>query len=273
MSHNVTRLLPAPTMELPLEGLYLAERLDRVTAPGRALIYTNFLSSLDGRISVGPDGGRPSGVPEVLANDRDWRLYQELAYQADVLVTSGRYVREYAAGEARPILTPETVPDLEEWRKDSGRTRRPALAVVSRQLDFDEVAAGELADVVIGLGSGSVPGDRMAALEARGIAVIRGGSAEGISGREIAEGLAGLGYRNAYSAAGPQLAHLFIADGVLDRLYLTLVTNLLAGSAYVTLDEGRLLGAPNRMTPSAIYLDAAGAGGTDQLFMVFRPAG
>jgi len=46
-------------------------------------------------------------VPRAIANERDWRLFQELSAQADIFLTSGRYLREWAKGQAQEIL-----PDL-----------------------------------------------------------------------------------------------------------------------------------------------------------------
>jgi len=43
-------------------------------------------------------------VPDSVANPRDWRLFQELAAQADVLVMSARHLRELAAGAAQDSL-------------------------------------------------------------------------------------------------------------------------------------------------------------------------
>ncbi len=157
---GVTRLLPGPVEDVPLNGLYLGEALHKRRAPGRTLIYSNFVTSLDGRISVGSDdGGRIKGVPTELANARDWRLYQELAIQADVIITTGRYVRDRAKGEAGPILTIEddpTLRDLIGWRDRNALVPLPAIAVVSRSLDFDEEEAATIAGAVVAIGSAAV---------------------------------------------------------------------------------------------------------------------
>jgi len=61
-------------------------------------------TQLDGRIAV-PHPTRPGlTVPETIANDRDWRLFQELAAQADLIISSGRYLRDWADGRAQEIL-------------------------------------------------------------------------------------------------------------------------------------------------------------------------
>lgn len=266
----LVRLFPDPQVEVPLEGAFLAERLDLRSTPGRTFLYTNFVTSLDGRIAVGAEGKSPAGVPGALANERDWRLYQELAHQADVIVTSGRYLREYAEGRARGLLTPEWADELAAWRSHHGLPVKPALAVVSRKLDFDPAPAAELAGAVIGIGSASADPARVEALGAAGVSLILGASGDGVTGREIAEGLYRLGHRSGYSAAGPRIAHLLLADGVLDRLYVTSVARVMAGRSYVTLAEGPLLEAAPSAVPEAIYLDPAGAGGATQTFVVYR---
>ncbi len=105
----------------------------------RAYIYSNYVVSLDGRIAIPRENGRGMKVPQTTANDRDWRLFQELAIQADVIITSGRYLRDYEKGQAQEILAVYDKPefaDLQPWRDDHGLSPQPDLAVVSGSLDF-----------------------------------------------------------------------------------------------------------------------------------------
>ena len=270
----VTRLLPAPVVDVPLAGLYLDEELHRRRADGRAYVYTNFITSLDGRVAVGDDhGGHPRGVPPTLANARDWRLYEELALQADAVITSGRYVRDHAEGQAGPIFTFEDDPDLDDlrgWRQSAGLPPMPALAVVSRHLDFDVVGAAELAGEVIGIGSAVIDDRKLGQCADLGIAVVSGQSPDGVSGREIAEGLAELGHTTAFSSAGPHVAHLLLADGVMDAIYVTYVLRMLGGRSYVSVAEGELLEPPPSMQARSLFLDPNGADGETQLFASFE---
>ena len=94
MQIPVTRLYPATGEQYPLEGLYLQHHLHLEGQPGTPFIYSNFITSLDGRIALGSSGSTSHKVPSATVNSRDWRLYQELAGQADLLVTSGRYFRQ-----------------------------------------------------------------------------------------------------------------------------------------------------------------------------------
>ncbi|RME52690.1 MAG: pyrimidine reductase, partial [Caldilineae bacterium] len=89
----------------PFPGAYLAHDLRHASRhPGRPFVYANFVVSLDGRIAVPAADGQGLIVPKQIANERDWRLYQELAAQADLIISSGRYLRDWAAGRAQEIL-------------------------------------------------------------------------------------------------------------------------------------------------------------------------
>lgn len=129
---SVIELYPAPGMSRPLHGLYLDQDL-RQTAGADGFVYTNFISSLDGRIAMPGPNDRPR-VPPAIANAKDWRLFQELAAQADVLLTSGRYLREYHPTNSQDVLAPYADPalrDLEQWRLARGcRPIRPSPSSV-----------------------------------------------------------------------------------------------------------------------------------------------
>jgi len=104
MHSPVTRLIPAPQEELPLHGLYLQHQLHRRGSSGQPFVYSNFITSLDGRIALAGEHRHSHEVPDSITNPRDWRLYQELAGQADILITSGRYFRQSVIGEAQDRL-------------------------------------------------------------------------------------------------------------------------------------------------------------------------
>ena len=102
---SVLRLYPTPVSDRPLTGLFLSDNLRQFgEASGRCFVYSNFVTSIDGRIAI-PDPNRPGlMVPKDTANERDWRLYQELAAQADLIISSGRYLSDWANGHAGEIL-------------------------------------------------------------------------------------------------------------------------------------------------------------------------
>ena len=51
---NVLRIFPGAPAPVPLNGLYLREPLRPTQRGTKPFVYTNFISSLDGRISL-PD--------------------------------------------------------------------------------------------------------------------------------------------------------------------------------------------------------------------------
>lgn len=253
---SVLRLYPTPQEKRPLEGLYLDLNLHRQAREGEVLIYANYIASLDGRISVsGADGEQQ--VPESIANERDWRLYQELAAQSDVLLTSARYFRQLARGTAQDLLPVGQAPaytDLAEWRQRQGMAPQPAVAVLSRSLDIPDAAL----DAVQGrdcylFTTEQADAVAVARLKERGIEVIAAGRTD-VEGALLRRELVRLGLRSAYMVAGPQVHGTLLAAGALDRLFLTQHYSLLGGTAFHTILEGELP-APSRLKLLSLYLD------------------
>ena len=272
--NEVTRLLPQPAAPQPLEGLYLGHDVRRLAAAGgRPFVYANFVVSLDGRIAV-PDktqGGLK--VPAATANERDWRLFQELAVQADVIITTGRYLRDYGAGKAQEILRVQDDPafaDLAAWRRARGMSPQPDLAVVSRSLDFPIPEAlhaqGRRVLVVTDAGADAA---RVGEIE-RQLGEVLVAGAEGVRGDQFVDVLAAQGYRTVYSAAGPRILHMLLAADVLDRLYLTTVPRVLGGDPFAAIVDGAMLDAPVDMPLRTLYFDAAGVDGLGQLFACYE---
>ena len=270
---RVMRLLPTPAKELPLGGLYLAHDVRAETRTGRAYCYSNFVVSLDGRISVsGSADEPPSGVPRSLASAPDWRLFQELVAQADAVVVSGRYVREVAEGRAQPLIQLQRpdMDDLVTWRSDRGLTPAPDVVVVSSSLDFEPQAAYRVSPRVTAVTGATAPGGPRRALVDAGISVLDAGSGPSVEGGLLAVLLAGLGYANVYVAAGPVVLHMLVTAGVLDQLFVTHVGRLLGGHNYSGLIEGDLLEPPFGLELEALYLDPTGLTGASQFFTVYR---
>lgn len=270
---TVRRLYPLPSQERPLVGLYLAHDLRRQAAEmDHALVYANYVVSLDGRISVPHPAKAGQTVPKAIANDRDWRLFQELAVQADVVITSGRYLRDYADGRAQEILQVYDDPnfaDLKQWRLDRGLTLYPTLAVISASLDFsipEALTAGEREMLIFT--TEDADRGRMAELERAAGQVFAGGKTR-VQGERFVQILTDLGHRTIYNATGPKVLHLLLAGGVLDRLYLTHANRLLGGLPYSTIVEGPLLEPAADMRIDQIHLDAEGLDGLGQLFIAY----
>jgi riboflavin biosynthesis pyrimidine reductase len=269
---GITQLYPLPAHEQPLNGTYLDHRLrEESQANGKPYVYANFVGSLDGRIAV-PDPDK-SGmiVPENIANPHDWRLFQELAAQADLIISSGRYLRDWADGRAQEILRvddPEFA-DLKQWRLSQGLSPQPDIAIISGSLLFpipDVLTAGGRKAMIFT--TANPDPRRVEEIESNGLPVIVAGE-NGVSGKQMVQQLTELGYQTIYSAAGPQVMHLLITDDVLDRLYLTLVHRLLGGQPFSSVLEGELLSPAFNMVLNSIYLDPSGLDGLGQLFISF----
>lgn len=273
---TVTQLYPLPAQDQPLHGLYLGHDLRRLAAGrGRPLVYSNFVASLDGRIAVPGPTGSGLVVPKQVANSRDWRLFQELAVQADVVISSGRYLRDYASGHAQEILRVYDDPqfaDLSGWRVQQGLTPQPDIAVISASLDFPipEALLASGRRVVV-FTTEQADRQRVRELEAHAGQVIVAG-ASSVTGDRLLQAMAGLGYNAIYSATGPKVLHLLLAAGVLDRLYLTLANRLLGGDPFSTIVEGPLLAPAVDMRLHTVYHDAAGLDGLGQLFLCYDRA-
>lgn len=274
---TVTQLFPSPTQTWPLAGLYLNHALrTHAAAQPHPFVYSNFVSSLDGRIAVAADTHAGQTVPKQVANARDWRLFQELAVQADVIISSGRYLRDYAAGRAQEILQVNDDPrfrDLADWRQAQGLPPQPAIAILSGSLDFPVPAAlaADGRQVIVVTHRRADPA-RLAALQ-RTVADVVVLPTDAITGHDLVQTLAERGLRIIYSASGPKVLHLLAAAGLLDRLYLTLANRLLGGDTYSTIVEGPRLTPPVGMRLHTAYHDAAGLDGLGQLFLSYARAG
>lgn len=268
---ELTQLYPSPTRTRPLPGTYLAHNIQQLArGHDRPFVYANFVTSLDGRIAIPDEAGLT--VPRTIANERDWRLFQELAAQADILISSGRYLREWAEGRAQEILRLDDprFADLRAWRQAQGLSPQPDLAIVSRTLDFPipELLREGGRQVVIFTTSRPDP-RRVAEIEAQAGQVLIAGDQQ-VMGEQMIAHLGQLGYRAVYSAAGPKILHLLVQGGVLDRLYLTFANRLLGGDPLATIVDGPLFTPAAAFTLHELYFDAVGLDGLGQLFATYN---
>lgn len=276
MGENVLQLYPTSGQEVALKGLYLKEDLRGVTEGlGRAFVYTNYITSLDGRIAIPHPSGKGMTVPKQTANERDWRLFQELAVQADILITSGRYLRDYVEGRAQEILRVYDDPsfaDLRDWREQQGMPSFPDLAVISGSLDFpipDLLTSGDRSVVVVT--TGSADPERLEVMR-KGVTNVIIAGEQRVEGKPLVEGLAELGYKTIYNATGPKVLHLLLKDDVLDRLYLTLAHRLLGGSPFSTIVDGELFESAKDFHLRSVYLDPHALEGSGQLLTSYERA-
>jgi riboflavin biosynthesis pyrimidine reductase len=263
---TVITLYPPGGDAVPLEGLHLRERLPA------SFIYSNFVASIDGRIAVAQCGRRTHAVPAETANPRDWRLYQELAAQADLLLISARLLRQMEIDEAQDQMPiGPKFDDLRRWRIGQRLPAQPDIAVLSGSLDLPVAilakAAGERRVMVVtGV---QAPEGRKAILRDAGIEVIEAGEGARVAGGLLREALAKHGARRIYSVAGPQVLHMLLADRVLDRLYLTLAGRVLGGTEFDTLCFGPALDPAPKLSLRHLHLDTEAPAGAGQLLAAY----
>lgn len=274
MNDKIIQLYPSPSREVPLTGLYLEHDLRNQT--GRfdgTFVYSNYITSMDGRIAI-PHPTKPGMiVPTQIANPRDWRLFQELAIQADILITSGRYLRDYAEGRAQEILRVYDDPqfaDLKEWRTSQGFKSQPDLAVISASLNFPipEMLTREGRSVYI-FTIEHADRERIRSLEEQAGKVIIVGD-ESVQGRALIESLAEHGHRVIYNSTGPKVLHLLLAGNVLDRLYITIASRILGGRPFSSVVEGDLFDPPVDFQISNVYYDPFALDGVGQILTCYR---
>ena len=257
---SLTRLLPAPPQTVPLEGAYLSLDLHRQAGAGDMLIYANYIASVDGRIALRHPVSGEFSVPTSLANPRDWRLYQELAAQADIMIVSARYMRQLAKGTAQDLLPVGREPayrDLAEWRQRQGMRAQPDVVIVSASLDIPPASLARLHDrrVIVATVS-EAKASAAEALRERGIEVVTAGETQ-VEGQALRRALIGRGYRSAYMIAGPGVHRVLLADAAIDRLFLTTRHRLLGGQDFHTILDHDLP-APVDLRLNAMYLDTEG---------------
>ena len=90
-----------------------------------------------------------------------------------------------------------------------------------------------------------------------------------VSGAQMVQKMAELGYHTVYSAAGPKILHLLLTGGVLNRLYLTQVGRLLGGSPFSTILEGDLLETAVDAQLHTLYHDPLTLNGLGQLLLAY----
>ncbi len=281
---TLLRLYPAPAQPCSLQGLYLDTPLAHATSA--PFVYSNFVTSLDGRVAVENQAGHDE-VPKSVANRHDWRLYQELAARADALLIGGRYFRQLAEGRAQaalPVADEPAFADLLEWRRDRGLSAQPDVVVLSNTLDFS--LPGTLLEqgrrVLIFVARALITAERRDRLAAQGGEVIGLDAEPGavsvsreLDVRQVVRRLGERGYRRIYSVAGPYSLHSLLRHGVVDTLFVTQRLTLIGGERYQSLLEGPPLVTPAGFSLASLYYQEAVDGEAGQLFARLdrRPCG
>lgn len=256
---EILQLYPQSERQHELHGLYLKHQLHRLGRDGSPFVYSNFISSLDGRIAISAADRDTHQVPPAIANPRDWRLFQELGTQADILITSARYFREYAIGQAQdtlPIGEGQKFDDLRRWRLEQGLTAQPDIAVISASLNIPPQALEAYPNRRLHILTGAdADPDRVAPLEAAGAQVHYVGEGHQADGAQAVDALAQADYRSIYVIGGPYVLNTLLQANRLDRLYLTLANRILGGEEFDTFVYGITLQPARRLRLEHLYYD------------------
>lgn len=274
MADDILELYPRHGLRHGLEGLYLGQIPDTGPADTQPFIYSNFISSLDGRIALPGPGRNTHQVPPAIANARDWRLFQELAAQADLLITSGRYFRQSSDQEAQaelPVGCSAEFADLRAWRIDRGLAPQPDVAVFSATLDIPVTALDQYRErnvfLITGAAADAEKLDRITgSSHAR---VITCGHDGHVDASALRSKLGALGYRRVYAIAGPSVLHTLVEGNALDRLYHTTAHCLLGGDKFDTFVWGPELQPAFCMPLRELYLDRHAPNGAGQTLAVY----
>ncbi|MDQ6957129.1 MAG: dihydrofolate reductase family protein [Mariprofundaceae bacterium] len=256
---SVQCLFPESKKDIPLHQLYLGLNLHRQAMTGDVLIYANYIASLDGRISLRNEQTGEFSVPDSIGNKRDWRLYQELAAQADVMITSARYFRQLDKGCAQDLLPVGQEPDyadLAAWRAEQCLKPQADVVIVSASLDIPLDAVKSLTNRRVWvLTVQGADATRRKLLEDSGMTVVQAGTGQ-VQGKALKDFLIEHGYRSAYMIAGPAIHHTLLAAGVLNRLFLTTHFSLLGNNEFHTILQGDM--PARKVELYSLYLDNSG---------------
>lgn len=264
--HRLTQLYPQHRPNLKLDELYRLET-PNTDAP---LVYTNFITSMDGRIAIDHPVTGKRGVPKFITNPRDWRLYQLLAAQADVLLVSARYIRELSKGDAQdslPVSQADEFHDLRAWRLERGMSPQPAVVILSASLDIPLARVCDIFNREVYVATGKQSPDSK--LDTGRAKILHAGPGTQVEGDELIKKLQAEGFRNIYSIAGPGVLETLLRDDVLDRIYLTQVHRIIGGDEYDTFFEGKLLNPPANFRLHSLYFDDGLGDDCDQFFSVY----
>lgn len=273
------QLYPQCDVSRSLEGTYLDLNLHQQAQAGDVYIYANYISSLDGRIALYNAQLGEYEVPPAIANGRDWRLYQELAGQAGVMLTSARYFRQLAKGKAQdllPVGEGEAYTDIKVWREAQGLKPQPDVMVLSDSLDIPLEALEKVKDRKVTVCTSSSDVEKITQLEQAGVLVLPvmssmdetsldSSAALRVTGKFVRQCLLDLNYRSAYLIAGPQVHATFINDACVNELFLTTHFTFLGGTKVSGLVDDDLPKAQSLKLISS-YLDTA----QNQIFQRFQ---
>lgn len=272
MDDTIIELYPDSGRIHPLKNLYMQQLAE---LPARQpFIYSNFIASLDGRIALPGENRSTHQVPPAIANARDWRLFQELAAQADLLITTARFFRQAASNEAQaelPVGMSPEFEDLRDWRIKHGLKPQPDVAIFSASLDIPVESlnhySGRQLYIITGEDADKEQLERLTSHS--NLKVIYSGSGNQVDASSLRTQFGNLGYQRIYAIAGPSVLHALADGDALDRLYHTTAHCILGGAEFDTFIRGEELLPAQHLPLRALYLDQYSPPGCGQTLAVY----
>ncbi len=219
---------------------------------GRPAVRLNMIVSADGGTSWG-------GVSGALGGPADKALFPVLRSFADVVLVAAGTMRAEGYGPAR-------LPDaVQERRRARGQTPVPAIAVVSRGVQFDWKApffAEATERPIIITVAATTDAERA---DAAAVADVIVAGEHDVDLGNAMEQLGGRGVRNVLAEGGPTLNGALASAGLLDELCLTLSPRLASG------DAKRIIAGSSLDELEALQLRSI-CEEDDFLFLRYRPA-
>ena len=240
--------------------------------PDRPAIVANFVSTLDGAVSLGPSepsagGGEISGFSEA-----DRFMMSLLRGLADVVVVGAGTVRvgRKHAWTAR-FVEPELADLFAAWRSEMGLAPQPTTIIVTASGDLDATHAGlNDPDVPVIVATTPAGAERLAKLPlARHVQVKVAGKGKRVAADAVLEVVRGTGARLALCEGGPHLFGELLGARLIDELFLTLAPQVVGRdetARRLALVEGTRFGEGASRWTSLAWVRRAGA----DLFLRYR---
>jgi riboflavin biosynthesis pyrimidine reductase len=214
----------------------------RLSAPtDRAYVTSNFVSTLDGVVSLGEPG---TGGDEISGGSREDRCVMGLLRAlADVIIVGAGTLRSFP----RHVWTPQTIYQpyadaFAQLRQARGRAAAPLTVVVTAKGDLDlglpvfTTATAPAVVVTTEAGARALHG------KGRSIPVKAAGPGPFLSAAEILGAVGPAVGDHVLLECGPELMGRFVADRAVDELFLTLAPQF-AGRAAGQARQGLVAGA------------------------------
>jgi riboflavin biosynthesis pyrimidine reductase len=254
----------------------LASRLDAELTiqlrPDRPTIVANFVSTIDGAVSLGPSepsagGGEISGFSEA-----DRFMMALLRGLADAVVVGAGTVRvgRKHVWTAR-FVEPELAGLFAVWRSEMRLAPQPTTIIVTASGDLDATHAGlNDPDVPVVVATTPAGAERLAKLPlARHVQVEVVGDDKRVAAGAVLDVIRGTGARLALCEGGPHLFGELLGARLIDELFLTVAPQVVgrdANAQRLALVEGTSFGDGGGRWASLAWARRAG----DDLFLRYR---